>query len=402
MAESRCGTSHVVARLNPGVDVHPDDFGDVLAAVRRLVRNEVVPSEHEIEETDRIPARLRERAVAMGLFGYALPEEYGGLGLNMSEQVRLLMELGWTAPAFRSMVSTNNGIAGQILVNAGTTAQKEAFLPRLASGEMVASFALTEADAGSDPSGIRSRAVRECDSYVITGQKRFISNANSSDLLMVFARIGDLDEGAGNISVFVVPTTADGVMVGPKDAKMGQRGSETSEVVLDEVRVPLDALVGEVEGEGFATAMQSLAQGRIHVSAVSVGLASRLIEEMLRHSTSSSQGGRKLAEYQLVQAMLAESQTEAMAGRALVLDAAARWDEGRDRRLAPSAAKLFCTEMVDRVADRAVQVHGGMGYMHEVPVERFYRDARLFRLYEGTSEIQKLIISKQLIREFGT
>jgi len=300
------------------------------------------------------------------------------------------------------MVSTNNGIAGQILVNAGTTAQKEAFLPRLASGEMVASFALTEADAGSDPSRIRSRAVREGDSYVITGQKRFISNANSSDLLMVFARIGDLDEGASNISVFVVPTTAEGVMVGPKDAKMGQRGSETSEVVLDGVRVPLDALVGEVEGEGFATAMQSLAQGRIHVSAVSVGLASRLIEEMLRHSTSSSQGGRKLAEYQLVQAMLAESQTEAMAGRALVLDAAARWDEGRDRRLAPSAAKLFCTEMVDRVADRAVQVHGGMGYMHEVPVERFYRDARLFRLYEGTSEIQKLIISKQLIREFGT
>lgn len=380
--------------------MEPEEFDSVLDAVRTFVRKEVVAAEDEIEETDQIPDRLRQQAAEMGLFGFAIPEEYGGLGFSMSEEVRLVMELGWTTPAFRSMFGTNNGIAGQVLVNCGTDAQKQKYLPRLASGELVASFALTEPEAGSDPSGLRTRAVRDGEHYVINGQKRFITNAIWADVLMVFARTGPVSDGVKGISVFVVPTDTPGVTIGPRDHKMGQRGAATSEIFFDDVRVPAENLVGEVEGEGFSAAMRSLAKGRLHIAALTVGLANRLIDESLRHATTNRQGGTKLAEFQLIQAMLAESRTEAYAGRAMVLEAARSWDDGSDRRLAPSMCKLFCTEAVDRIADRAVQIHGGLGYMREVPVERFYRDARLFRLYEGTSEIQKLIIAKQLVKGF--
>ncbi|QIX25554.1 acyl-CoA/acyl-ACP dehydrogenase [Nocardioides sp. JQ2195] len=377
-----------------------DEFQFVLDAVRTFVRKDVVAAEEEIEETDRIPDRIRDKAKSMGLFGYMIPTEYGGLGLSEYDDVRLAMEFGWTTPSFRSMFGTNNGIAGQVLVNAGTEAQKQRWLPGLASGELVASFALTEPEAGSDPSGLRTKATREGDEYVLSGQKRFITNAMYADLLMVFARTGDVSDGAKGISVFVVPTDTPGVTVGPKDAKMGQRGAATSEVFFDNARVPVGNLVGEVEGEGFGTAMRSLVKGRIHIAAMSVGMAKRLIHESLAHATTNTQGGTKLADFQLVQAMLADSEAEAFAGETMVLEAARRYDDESDRRIAPSSAKLFCTEMVDRVADRAVQIHGGMGYMSEVPVSRFYRDARLFRLYEGTSEIQKLIIAKQMIRNF--
>jgi acyl-CoA dehydrogenase len=375
-----------------------EEFTPILEAVRSFVRNEVVPAEEDIEETDRIPDRIRSAAAEMGLFGFAIPEEHGGLGVTMSEEVQLVMELGWTTPAFRSMFGTNNGIAGQVLVNAGTPRQKETFLPGLAAGELVASFALTESEAGSDPSGMLTRAVRDGDDYVINGQKRFITNAEQSDLLMVFARTGNSGIASDDISVFVVDTDTEGITVAPKDHKMGQRGASTSEIYFDDVRVPADRLVGESEGKGFVTAMRSLAKGRLHIAALCVGLARRLLQESLAHATSSSQGGTALADFQLVQAMLADMEAESYAGRAMVIEAAREWDEGSDRRLAPSNAKLFCSEMVDRVADRAVQVHGGLGYMRSVPVERFYRDARLFRLYEGTSEIQRLIIAKQLLK----
>lgn len=377
-----------------------EEFESVLDAVRIFLRKEVVAAEDEIEETDRIPSHLRAMAADMGLFGYALPDRFGGLGMSMAEQVRLNIELGWTAAAFRSMISTNNGIAGQVLVNGGTPAQQDRYLPSLAAGRSVASFALTEPEAGSDPSGIRTRATLDGDSYVINGSKRFISNAITADLFIVFARTGGEPGTTDGISVFIVPSSTAGLSVGTRDVKMGQHGSETAEVFFDSVRVPKDHLLGEDEGAGFKIAMRSVAQGRLHVAAMSVGMSRRLIHESLRHATTNSSGGTKLCDFQLVAAMLADSQTESMAGETLVRDAARAWDAGTDRRLAPSAAKLFCSEMVDRVADRAVQIHGGSGYMREMPVERFYRDARLFRLYEGTSEIQKLIIAKQLVREF--
>lgn len=375
-----------------------EEFEAVVAAVHTLVREDVVPREDEIEETDAIPEDVRRKAVEMGLFGYTLPEAYGGLGASLSEDVRLAFEFGYTTPAFRSMFGTNNGIAGKVLDNAGTEEQKKHWLPRLAEGA-VASFALTEAEAGSDPSGLTTRAVRQGDGYVINGSKRFITNAPLADLFVVFARTGEETSGTKGISVFLVEASTPGVTVGPKDHKTGQAGAWTAEVFFDDVRVGRAALVGGEEGAGFGTAMRSLVRGRVHIAALCVGMAERILEESVAHAATSKQGGRPIGEFQLVQGMLAEIQTGVLAGRAMVLDAAEQYDSGEDRKIRPSAAKLFCSEMVSKAADLAVQIHGGMGYMRGTVVERCFRDARLFRIYEGTSEIQKVIIAKQLMRQ---
>jgi len=378
--------------------VSDDDFADILAQVRRFVREKVVPRENEIMAADRVPDDLRAAAAAMGLFGYAIPAEWGGLGLDLRQDVELAMELGYTTLALRSMFGTNNGIAGQVLVGFGTDEQKKQWLERLASGEVVASFALTEPGAGSDPSGLRTRARREDSGWILDGQKRFITNAPVADLFVVFARTREAGPDGPGIAVFLVPAGTAGLSVGPKDAKMGQEGAWTADVILDGVRVPGSALVGEAEAVGYRAAMASLARGRIHIAALAVGSAQRALDESVAYAAASTQGGIPIGEHQLVQAMLADQYTGVAAGRALVRDAAAAWDLGTDRRVGPSAAKLFCTEMAGRVADLAVQVHGGTGYMREVPVERIYRDVRLLRLYEGTSEIQRLIIGRSLIR----
>ncbi|MFI6032393.1 acyl-CoA dehydrogenase family protein [Amycolatopsis magusensis] len=377
-----------------------EDFDAVLRTVREFIRKEVIGREAEIEERDEIPAQIRQQAAGLGLFGWALPEEYGGLGLSMSEDVRLAIELGYTTPAFRSLFGTNNGIAGQAIVKYGTDAQRTEWLPKLAAGEAIAAFALTETEAGSDPSGLTTRAVRDGSEFVVTGAKRFITNAPLADVFVVFARTEPESTGRHGISALLVPAGAPGLTVGPHDPKMGQAGAWTAEVFFDEVRVGEDALIG-AEGEGFRIAMASLARGRLHIAAVCVGMAERALAEAVEHAKVTRQGGRPIGEFQLVQALLAESHAELYAGRTMVLDAAAKYDSGEDRKLAPSSAKLFCTEMLGRVADRAVQVHGGMGYMRGVAVERIYRDARLFRIYEGTSEIQKLVIAKQLLADRG-
>jgi acyl-CoA dehydrogenase len=376
--------------------MEPQDFEDVLKAVRSFVREQVVPREDEIEETDAIPEALRRTSRDMGLFGYALPEQYGGLGLSLSEEVRLVFEIGYASPAFRSMFGTSNGIAGQVLVNSGTEAQKDAWLPRLASGEVVGAFALTEAEAGSDPSTLSTSAAPDGDGgYVINGAKRFITNAPEADVFMVFARTGGA--GSRGISTFLVQKGADGLSVGPPDEKMGQRGAHTAEVFFDNVRVPAEAMVGP-EGTGFRTAMASLAHGRVSIAAVCVGLAQRILDETVAYAKERSQGGKTIGDYQLIQGLIADSQTELYAGRSMVLEAARAYDAGEDTKLGPSCAKYFCSEMVGRVADRAVQVYGGMGYMRGVAVERFYRDVRLFRIYEGTSQIQQLVIARSLLR----
>lgn len=371
------------------------EFADVLDAVRSFVREKVIPREDEIEETDRIPDDLRKASADMGLFGYALPEAYGGLGLSMSEEVRLAFELGYASPAFRSMFGTSNGIAGQVLVKAGTEEQKERWLPRLAGGAAVGAFALTEAEAGSDPSTLTTTARREGGHYVINGAKRFITNAPEADVFMVFARTGG--EGGRGISTFIVEAGAPGLSVGPPDEKMGQHGAHTAEVFFDGVHVPASAMVGE-EGTGYRTAMASLSHGRVHIAAVCVGLTQRILDETVAYARERRQGGRRIADHQLIQALIADSQTELYAGRAMVLQAAEGYDSGRDRRLGPSCAKYFCSEMAGRVADRAVQVFGGMGYMRGVAVERLYRDVRLFRIYEGTSQIQQIVIARELVR----
>jgi len=378
--------------------VTPEDFKPILTLVRDFVRAEVVPREREIMDTDAIPDDLREQVAEMGLFGYAIPEEWGGLGLDLTQDVELAMEFGYTALALRSMFGTNNGIAGQVLVNFGTDEQKAEWLERIASGEIVASFALTEPGAGSNPAGLRTKAVRDGDDWVIDGEKCFITNAPIAGLFVVFARTRPADASGTGIAVFLVPAGTPGVEVAAKDKKMGQEGAWTANVSFTGVRVPGSSLVGGDEDTGYRAAMTSLARGRVHIAALAVGTAQRALDESVTHATTATQGGTPIGDFQLVQAMLADQQTGVLAGRALVRETAKRYVSGEDRRIGPSAAKLYCTEMAGKVADLAVQIHGGSGYMRELPVERIYRDVRLLRLYEGTSEIQRLIIGGGLVR----
>ena len=393
---------HIIHMIASTIVVEPEDFEHIRSQVREFIRNEVVPREQEIADGDAIPADIRQKAAAMGLFGYAIPTEYGGLGLNITQDVQLALEFGYTSLSFRSMFGTNNGIAGQVLVGFGTEQQKARWLEPIASGAVVASFALTEPEAGSDPSGLTTRAVRDGDDWLISGNKRFITNASEADLFVVFARTRAADDNGTGIAVFLVPAESKGVSVGPKDKKMGQEGGSTAEVAFDNVRVNNDAVVsGEVD-TGFRAAMSVLARGRVHIAALAIGQAERALEESVSYAATNRQGGRPIGDNQLVQAMLAEQKTLCMAGRALAIEAAALYLSGEDRRLGPSAAKLFCTESAGRVADLAVQIHGGTGYMRGVPVERIYRDIRLLRLYEGTSEIQKLIIGRHLLRNVAS
>lgn len=378
--------------------VGAEEFAQILAETRRFVRSVVLPREAEIADGDRVPDDLRDQAKAMGLFGYAVPPQWGGLGLDLAQDVELAMELGYTSLAVRSMFGTNNGIAGQVLVGYGTDEQKARWLGPIASGEVVASFALTEPGAGSNPAGLRTTAVRDGDHWRISGQKRFITNAPVAGLFVVFARTRPADDDGAGIAVFLVPADADGVEVGAKDAKMGQEGAWTADVSFTEVRVPLAAVIGGDGDVGYRAAMTSLARGRIHIAALAVGTAQRALDESVAYAATATQGSTPIGDFQLVQAMIADQQTGVMAGRALVRDAARMWVSGEDRRIAPSAAKLFCTEMVGTVADLAVQIHGGSGYIRGVPVERIYRDVRLLRLYEGTSEIQRLIVGGGLVR----
>lgn len=389
----------IVGHMNTQNPEVPDDvFEDVVKQIAHFVRSRVVPREVEIMNSDSIPDDLRAQSAEMGLFGYAIPQEWGGLGLNLIQDVEVAMELGYTSLALRSMFGTNNGIAGQVLVGFGTDEQKSKWLPGMASGDIVASFALTEPGAGSNPAGLKTTAKRTESGWIINGNKRFITNAPIADLFVVFARLEPSPPSGNGIAVFLVPADATGIEVGTKDVKMGQQGSGTADVSFTDVAVGEDALVGGDGDIGYRAAMTSLARGRVHIAALSVGQAQRALDESVSYAATSTQGGVPIGNFQLVQAMIADQQTGIMAGRAMVREAARAWVEETDRRIAPSAAKLFCTEMVGKVADLAVQIHGGNGYMREVPVERIYRDVRLLRLYEGTSEIQRLIIGGGLIR----
>jgi len=378
--------------------VSAEDFVDILDGLRQFIRGKVIPLEREIAEKDEIPQELRELAKDMGLFGYAIDQEWGGIGLDVVQQAELAIELGYTSLAFRSMFGTNNGIAGQVIEGFGTDAQKEQWLAAIASGEVVASFALTETGAGSSPASIRTKAVKTADGWSISGEKRYITNAPSADIFIAFAKVIN-EAGEAKVEVFIVPSTTPGITVGPHDKKMGQAGAWTADVHFDEVKVGDDALVGGKPGIGYKAALTSLAKGRITIAGLAVGQAQRVLDESLAYATIAKQGDDVIGDYQLVQAMLADQQVGVSAGRALVLDAARNYMNGSDTRVGPSVAKLYCTEMVGRVADMGVQIHGGAGYIRDYPVEQIYRDVRLLRLYEGTSEIQRLIIGSNLVKQ---
>ncbi len=376
-----------------------ETFDALIDTVRRFVAERLRPLEAEVEEADAIPAHIVEEMKALGLFGLSIAEDYGGLGLTMVEECRVALELGRTTPAFRSTFGTNVGIGSQGLVMAGTPEQKAEWLPKIATGEIVTSFALTEPDVGSDSGAVKARAVRDGDVYRLSGTKRYITNADKASLFTVMARTGD-EPGARGVSAFLVPRDLPGVSIGEPEKKMGQKGAKVADVIFDDVPVPAANRLGE-EGEGFKIAMRVLDRGRLHISAVSVGVAERLIADCVAYATERKQFGKPIAEHQLIQAMIADSKTECLAARALVLETAAAKDAGKDVVMESAAAKLFATEMVGRVADRAVQIFGGAGYIADYGIERLYRDVRLFRIYEGTSQIQQLIIARETIKRGG-
>ncbi|SEL82616.1 acyl-CoA dehydrogenase [Sphingomonas palmae] len=376
-----------------------ETFDALIDHLRRFVADRLRPLESEVEANDAIPDAVVQEMREMGLFGLSIAEEYGGLGLTMLEEAKVAIEMGRTTPAFRSTFGTNVGIGSQGLVMAGTPEQKREWLPRIASGEIVTSFALTEPDVGSDSGSVKTRAVRDGDVYRLTGTKRYITNADKADLFTVMARTGD-EPGARGVSAFLVPKALAGVTIGEPEKKMGQKGAKVADVNFDDVAVPVANRLG-AEGEGFKIAMRVLDRGRLHISAVCVGVAERLIADCVAYTAERKQFGKPLADHQLIQAMIADSKTEALAARALVLETAKSKDEGKDVVMESAAAKYFASEMVGRVADRAVQIYGGAGYIADYGIERLYRDVRLFRIYEGTSQIQQIIIARETMKRGG-
>lgn len=383
--------------------VDSESFSILLEAVRRFVRERLMPAENEVEDRDEVPAAIIEDMKALGLFGISIPESFGGIGLSMAQECQVAYELGHTALAFRSVVGTNIGIGSQGILMDGTPAQQAAYLPRIASGDLIMSFALTEPDAGSDAASLRTTGVRDGDDYILNGSKRYITNASRAGAFTLMARTDG--PGAKGISAFIVPADSTGLSLGQADHKMGQRGTRTCDVSLDNVRVPAKNIIGGAPGKGFKTAMKVLDRGRLHISAIACGMADRILQESVDYARQRKQFGQRIGDFQLVQAMLADSQAELLAAWSLVQSTAARYDakalgvSDPDVTMQASCTKLFATEMVGRVADRGVQIHGGAGYMREYKVERFYRDVRLLRLYEGTTQIQQLIIGKHLMRD---
>ncbi|SCY32751.1 acyl-CoA dehydrogenase family protein [Microvirga guangxiensis] len=368
------------------------------SSVRRFVDERLIPQEAKVSKADAIPDELIEEMRELGLFGLSVPEAYGGLGLSLEEEVSVMLELGRASPAFRSLIATNVGIGSQGIVIDGTEEQKQSFLPSIASGEVIASFALTEPEVGSDAASVRTTARREGDVYYLNGTKRFITNAPRAGLFTVMARTDSAKPGASGVSAFIVQAGSPGLSIGKPEHKMGQQGSHVADVIFEECPVPVANLIGGVEGQGFRTAMKVLDRGRLGIAAACVGFAERILDEMVAYAAGRRQFGSPIADFQLVQAMIADSRTEAYAARCMVLETARAKDAGAEIGTEASCCKLFASEMVGRVADRNVQIHGGSGYVSDYAAERHYRDVRLYRIYEGTSEIQRLKIGRDTVR----
>ncbi|MBQ1542047.1 MAG: acyl-CoA dehydrogenase family protein [Caulobacteraceae bacterium] len=372
----------------------------LIETIRRFVAERLRPMEAQTADDNLVPDEIVAEMRDLGLFGLSIPEEFGGLGLSMEEECLVGVELGRTSPAFRSVIGTNVGIGSQGLVMFGTDEQKARWLPGVASGEIITSFALTEPEAGSDSAAVQTRAVLDGDAYVLNGSKRFITNAGKAHLFTVMARTNPDVKGGSGVSAFLVPRDLPGLTVGKSEKKMGQQGAHIHDVIFENVRVPVENRLGG-EGEGFKVAMQVLDRGRLHISSVCVGVAERLIADCVAYANERKQFGKPIAEFQLIQGMIADSKTEALAARALMLETARKRDAAETVTLEAAATKYYASEMVGRVADRAVQIFGGAGYVADYGVERLYRDVRIFRIYEGTSQIQQVIIARETLKRGG-
>lgn len=380
-----------------GID--SDSFAAFIAQLDRYTRDRLIPAEAQVIAANRIPEPILAEMRAMGLFGLTVPPDYGGAGMNVGQYVEAIRVLAYALPAFRSIISLNVGIVGTALVRDGTDDQRAAWLPRLATGD-IACFALTEPDSGSDAAALRSRAVRDGDDYVLNGTKRFITNAPFADVALILARTNaePLPRNA-HLSAFLVPMDTPGITVGPPEAKMGQEGSQIADLILEDVRLPAAALLGGVEGRGFATAMSSLDNGRLSIAASSAGYARRILDTAIAYARERKAFGEAIANFQLIQAMIADSEAEIYASECMIADACRRIDAGESVTVQAASAKMFASEACGRIADRCVQIHGGAGYLKAYEAERFFRDSRVYRIYEGTTQVLQLVIAKRLLRD---
>lgn len=385
--------------MTTGMD--PEIFEQFVEQLHRYVRERLIPAEREIIETDQIPEAIVQEMRDMGLFGLTMPEEYGGAGMNITQYARTINTLSYAMPAFRSIISINIGMVCSALKNGGTEEQKAHWLPRLAAGE-IASFGLTEPGSGSDSAAMQTMAVRKGNGWVINGTKRYITNSPMAKVALIMARTSkeSLPKNA-HVSAFLVPMDAAGVSVGKSDKKMGQSGSHIADIIMEDVELPADALLGNEEGKGFITAMKSLDNGRISVGAAATGYARRALDSALRYANERKAFGEPIANFQLIQQMLADSEIEIYAAEAMMADVTARADAGENVLRKAAAFKVFASEMCGRVVDRVVQVYGGAGYLAEYDAERFFRDARIYRIYEGTTQILQLQIAKHMLREWA-
>ena len=376
-----------------------DVLRSMVEETRRFVRQDLIPAEEWVEEHDDIPAPLIRKMKDLGYFGMTIPEQYGGLGLSMFEEVSVVTEIGYASPVFRSYFGTSNGVGTLGMLIDGTEEQRQAYLPKIAKGELVASFGLTEPGAGSDAAALTTKATRDGDHYIINGTKRFTTNSPHAGIFTVFARTGPKEQKTGGISAFLIERGTPGITVAPHYKKMGFRGSHTADVIFEDCRVPASTLLGGREGVGFKTAMRSLDHARLHMSAVATGLSLRIIDEGVRYASDRVQFGKAISQFQLIQGMLADCEAEALASRAMIEKVSRMKDDGLPVTKESACCKYFTSEALGRIADRVLQIHGGYGYIKEYPIERLFRDARLFRIYEGTSQIQQLVVAREMLKQ---
>jgi acyl-CoA dehydrogenase len=378
-----------------------DVLRSMVEETRRFVRQDLIPAEEWVEEHDDIPAALIQKMKDLGYFGMTIPEQYGGLGLSMFEEVSVVTEIGYASPVFRSYFGTSNGVGTLGMLIDGTEEQRQAYLPKIAKGELVASFGLTEPGAGSDAAALTTKATRDGDHYIINGTKRFTTNSPHAGIFTVFARTGPKEQKTAGISAFLIERGTPGITVAPHYKKMGFRGSHTADVIFEDCRVPASALLGGREGVGFKTAMRSLDHARLHMSAVATGLSLRIIDEGVRYASDRVQFGKAISQFQLIQGMLADCEAEALASRAMIEKVSRMKDDGLPVTKETACCKYFTTEALGRIADRVLQIHGGYGYIKEYAIERLFRDARLFRIYEGTSQIQQLVVAREMLKQYA-